>query len=66
MKDRVGVHGLALEFELALTDACDVEEVIDQAGFELDVAADRFELSSQFEGKIGHFLDVGDGCEDGK
>ena len=40
LQDLVDVDRLEAELQLALADAGDVEQVVDQAGLQLDVAAD--------------------------
>jgi len=40
----VGVDHFKLQFDLALADAGEVEQIINEAGFEFDIAADDFQI----------------------
>ncbi len=64
-EDFVGVDGLHLEAELSAGDAGEIEEVVDEFDFKVDIAADHGEVFAEFLREVGVGFDGGDGHGDG-
>lgn len=61
----VDIDGLERKLELAAGDAGEIEQIIDEPGFELHVAADNLGVGERGRGKVGGALEELGGGKDG-